>query len=181
VKVILFIFGAFLTLFGCADNPGIVELPGVNDRVAFIPMESVAVQLFSESKIIEGETGGKIDFDFSNSVISVKGILEFPETSFIDQEQIFVAVPQTIESVAALDLNPTKLKFEKPIFLTLKFSGLTIEEGDLINFNYVDEKGDIADVEYRRLIIDYDDGWALVVNAKIYQFARFGFTRRIIN
>ena len=181
MKVIVFIFGAVLTLCSCANKPGIVEFPGVNDGVAFISTESAAAQLFCENKRIEGETGGEINFNFSNSNISVKGILKFPETSFIDQEQIFVAVPETVEGVAALDLNPIKLKIEKPIFLTLKFSGLTIEEGDLINFNYVDEKGDIANVEYRRLIIDYDDGWALVVNAKIYQFARFGFTHRIIN
>ena len=70
------------------------------------------------------------------------------------------------------------MDLEKPIHLSVKFTGLEIQEGDVINFNYIDDKGKLNDVEYGRLIIDYENGWALVVDAKIYQFARYGFTRR---
>lgn len=166
-------------MFGCADNPGISELPGGNDELSFISISSNEIQLLSDSKIIEGNSGGEIKFEFSNSDITAKGILEISETSFPNQEQIFVSVSESVVGVAALELNPIRIKLEKPIFLTLKFSGLNIKEGDVINFNCINNEGNMVDVEYRKLIIDYDDGWALVVNAKLYQFSRVGFTRRI--
>lgn len=168
-------------MLGCTDNPGISELQVGNGHISFVSTRSDAIQLYSEEKIIEGNNGGELNFEFSNSDIAAKGILDFPETSFQNQERIFVSVPDAVVGMAALDLYPIKLKFEKPIFLTLRFSGLNIKEGDIINFNYISEGGDMVDVEYRKLIIDYDEGWALVVSAKLYKFSRVGFTRRIEN
>ena len=179
MRTFIFILSAALTLLSCADNPGIAELPRTSGQLAFVSTVSASIQSLSDDKIIEGDTGGAINFELSNSDIAAKGILEFPDTCFQNHEQIFVSVPEAVGGMAALDLNPIKLKFKKPIFLTLKYSGLNIKEGDIINFNCINKKGDMVDVEYRKLIIDYDDGWALVVNAKLYQFSRVGFTRRI--
>lgn len=181
LKNIIIILSTLLIMFGCTDNPGISELQGGNGQLLFVSTISDSIQLLSDDKIIEGDNGGEFNFEFSNSDIAAKGILDFPESSFQNQERIFVSVPEAVVGVAALDLNPIKLKFEKPIFLTLKFSGLNIKEGDIINFNCINKEGDMVDVEYRKLIIDYDDGWALVVNAKLYMFSRVGFTRRIEN
>ena len=179
MRTFIFILSAALTLLSCADNPGIAELPRTNGQLAFVSTVSASIQSLSDDKIIEGDTGGAINFELSNSDIAAKGILEFPDTCFQNHEQISVSVPEAVVGMAALDLNPIKLIFKKPIFLTLKYSGLNIKEGDIINFNCINKKGDMVDVEYRKLIIDYDDGWALVVNAKLYQFSRVGFTRRI--
>lgn len=181
LKNIIIILSTLLIMFGCTDNPGISELQGGNGQLLFVSTISDSIQLLSDDKIIEGDNGGEFNFEFSNSDIAAKGILDFPESSFQNQERIFVSVPEAVVGVAALDLNPIKLKFEKPIFLTLKFSGLNIKEGDIINFNCINKEGDMVDVEYRKLIIDYDDGWALVVNAKLYMFSRVGFTLRIEN
>lgn len=170
------IFSAVIILFGCADDQGIVQLSKEKSRQTFLTAKSAVTHFLGTERIIEGELGGEINFDLNDSEFGVKGNLEFPEFSFVDKEQVAITIPNTQDGAAILDLTPSEVKLEKPIYLSVKFTGLKIEEGDVINFNFVDEKGKLNDVEYGRLIINYDEGWAIVVNAKVYQFARYGFT-----
>ncbi|MEN8192531.1 MAG: hypothetical protein ABFS12_06915, partial [Bacteroidota bacterium] len=105
-----------------------------------------------------------------------KGSIEFPTDCFSDQKQIVVTLPKTENNYAVIDLNPDALKLNRPVCMTLKFSELNIQEGDIINFSCTDESGNLTEVDYGRLIINYEEDWALVVNAKIYNLARVGFT-----
>ena len=172
------IFSAVIVLFGCADDQGIVQLSKVKTQQTFLAAKTAVTHFLGTERIIAGELGGEINFDLKDSEFGVKGNFEFPEFSFVNQEQVAITIPNTEDGAAILDLTPSEVKLEKPIFLSVRFTGLKIEEGDVINFSFVDEKGELNDVEYGRLIIDYDEGWALVVNAKVYQFARYGFTRK---
>jgi hypothetical protein len=172
------ILSAVIMLFGCADDQGIVQLSKEKAQQTFLVAKSAITHFLGTEKIIEGERGGEINFELRDSDFGVIGNLEFPEFSFIDQEQVAVTVLNTDDGAAVLDFTPEEMDLEKPIHLSVKFTGLQIEEGDVINFNYIDEKGNLNDVEYGRLIIDYNEGWALVVDAKVYQFAKYGFTRR---
>ncbi|NOX65096.1 MAG: hypothetical protein GXO85_04675 [Chlorobi bacterium] len=171
-------FSAVIILFGCADDQGIVQFSKVKTQQPFLAAKSDVTRSLTIERTIEGELGGEINFDLRDSEFGVKGNLEFPEFSFVDQEQVAITIPNTEDGAVILDLTPSEVKLERPIYLSVRFTGLKIEEGDVINFNFIDEKGELNDVEYGRLIIDYGEGWALVVNAKVYKFARYGFTRK---
>ncbi len=166
-------------LLGCADDQGIVQLSKEKTQQTFLIAKSAITHSLETEKVIEGEHGGAINFNLKDSDFGIIGNLDFPEYSFVDQKHVKINIPETELGAAILDIISSDVRLEKPIRLSLKFTGLKIEEGDIIDFNYIDEKGDLNDVEYGRLIIDYEDGWALVVDAKIYQFARYGFIRKM--
>lgn len=176
-KLIIAITTIIIIISGCSDNAGLVDLAKGESNISFVTSES-STQFMGTEGILGGENGEELIFDLSSSNLAAKGILEFPDYSFLNQEKISVSIPSTDKGEAVLDLNSPRIMLDKPVCLTLKFSGLSIQEGDVIDFNYVDENGTFKDVEYGRLIVDYDEGWALVVKSKIYQFSRVGFVIR---
>ncbi len=176
MKYYLSLIIALFVLSGCSDNLGIVELSDNSGIVEFVTTNDYLRDERLQAKIIEGNEGGEIDFDIKCVSSNAIGILEFPEFCFADQEQVSICVPSTEKYCAIVDITPHKLILDKPVFLTLKFTGMNFMKGDIVDFKMMNNEGELTDVDYGRLIIDYDNHWALVIDAKIYQFSKFGFT-----
>lgn len=176
MKTILSQILVLVFLFGCSDNPGIVELSDDVCHVEFVSTNNRVHSDVSESKLIEGEEGGEVNFELVCSNSSAAGVLEFPEMSFMDNAEVSVLIPQTENNCAVIDLFPHDIILDKPIYLTLKFSGMNFKKGDKIDFKMINDNEEIIDLDYGRLIIDYENNWALVIDAKIYEFTKMGFT-----
>jgi hypothetical protein len=136
------------------------------------------------SKEIDGERGGIVflNLQSEDEEYGAKGWIYFPRNSFEGVEVISATIN---DDVAAIDFEPGGLVFDKPARLTLKFSGLEFDDDDHddhesdgeIDFQFINENGDLETVDYRRLIINKRAGWAIVVNAEINHFSRYGFTK----
>jgi len=177
MKRILIVMTTTILLIGCSDNGGIVELVENDSQISFITTKATSKTINTETVIkSDSEETGDFIFDIGNSDITIKGMLEFPGYTALEQNEISVLLQSSDIKYANIDLSSQIQELNKPLCLTLKFSGLNINEGDLIDFNYKNENDEFKDIEYGRLIVDYDSGWALVIKAKLYQFSKVGFT-----
>jgi len=169
--------------WGCSESTNPIDPVKNETHKSFLkvsPNASMSLMKTEVSQDIDGARGGivfiRLDSENDNgeSQYGARGWLYFPRGSFEGTQTIGVAIA---EDMAALDFSPSGLQFDKPARLTVKFSGVEIGADDDIDFMYIDENGNLAPVEYRRLIVNRWLGWVIVVGAKLDHFSRYGFTK----
>ena len=84
---------------------------------------------------------------------------------------------KTDKEYAALDFYPEGIDLNKHARLIVLFKGLNLEDTNNIDFQYIDENGNLALVDYRKLIVYKELGWVIVIDARLNHFSRYGFTR----
>jgi len=178
-KVLLILLITGFGFWGCSENSNLTEPTNVENQRTFLKVDNAQISLLKSSevsKVIDGDRGGIVFINLASEdeEFGAMGWLYFPRNSFDGKERIVIS---TNSDVAALDFEPSGLQLDKPAVLTLKFSGLNINSADDIDFQYFDEDGNLETVEYRRLIVNADAGWAIVVGAKLNHFSRYGFTK----
>ena len=132
--------------------------------------------------------GGKIKIKLESGSVSAKGDLKFEKNNTftiddgkeeVEVKSAEITVTLAGDGLAALDFGPDGLNLEKPALLTVTFKGIDFEKGakaEDFDFLYID--GDqLSPVIYKKIIIDKKKRWIKVVNAELYHFSRYGFTR----
>jgi hypothetical protein len=186
-KVLLILLMVGFGFWGCSENTSLTEPTKIESQRSFLKVSNVQSSLLKESDVskeIDGERGGIVflNLQSEDEEYGAKGWIYFPRNSFEGVEVISATIN---DDVAAIDFEPGGLVFDKPARLTLKFSGLEFDDDDHddhesdgeIDFQFINENGDLETVDYRRLIINKRAGWAIVVNAEINHFSRYGFTK----
>ncbi|MDA3859979.1 MAG: hypothetical protein PF445_02020 [Melioribacteraceae bacterium] len=177
LTIVLLSFG----IWGCSENTSITAPEKSDSQQSFLKVtasSSSELMKKSVSETIDGEDGGMIKIRIGRKEIHAKGWLDFPEDSFEGEEKISIRLA---EDFAALDFEPSGIPLELPALLTLTFSGLELEGydeiEDEIEFQYIDEDGNLKSVDYETLIVKRDRGRVTVVRAELKHFSRYGFTK----
>jgi hypothetical protein len=178
-RVLLLVLIVGFGFWGCSESTSLTEPTKVESQRTFLKVNDAQASLLKKtitSKEINGNRGGMIFINLASEdgEYGAKGWMYFPRNSFNGVEEISATINS---GFAALDFAPSGLEFAKPARLTLKFSGLDLDRNDDVDFQFINENGDLETVDYRRLIVNKRAGWAIVVSAKIDHFSRYGFTK----
>lgn len=191
-KLLVVIVVATLSFWGCSENSSLTEPTDAQTNQSFlkisdnIEVSELSVEAksvlgvddvktlnksFLPSSISEviGDEGGNVRFFLSeNRALSI-GKLGIAAGELNNTEVTVAMVP----GAAALDLTPEN-NFSTSAQLTVCFMGVNLPSSGA-DFVYIDEDGTQGEVAYDRIIVGY--GWAVVVNAQLNHFSRFGFTK----
>jgi hypothetical protein len=173
--VALFGFG----IWGCSENANLTGPEKSETQQSFMKVatnNSTMLMKTSVSKVIDGDRGGIvwINLQSEDKEFGAFGALWFKRGSFDGKENISVSLA---DGIAALDFEPSGIPLDKAAILTATIKGLDLNDGDDIDFKYIDENGNLASVDYRRLIVNKRRGWVTVIGAKLEHFSRYGWTR----
>jgi len=184
-KLLITAFLASFVFWGCSENSNLVNPDVQQSERSWVKIvnptdgatkysNSIQGDDLFVSKLINGDKGGVVKIKLREDDTKVKGWLRFPKGSFDGEEDITV----TLDAYnASLVFGPNYLSLDPPAILTIKFNGLVIEKGENIEFSFVDEYGNPSVVDYDKIIVNYKKKWAMVINAKIKHFSRYGFTK----
>lgn len=190
-KLLMLIVVVSLSFWGCSENSSITEPTDAQSNQSFLKVSSdievseLSVEaksvlgvkdvntlskswLPSSTAEVIGEDGGNIRFFLAEDGALALGNLGIAAGELNNTEVTVAMVP----GVAALDLTPDN-DFATASQLTVCFLGVNLS-GD-VDFAYIDEDGTQGEVVYDRIIVGH--GWAVVVNAQLGHFSRFGFTK----
>ncbi|MBZ0178238.1 MAG: hypothetical protein K8F36_03020 [Melioribacteraceae bacterium] len=184
ITVILFLI-LFIASCSTENNPiAPVENQLTKEAVKLPPKNSkLSVETeFYESKIIDGNAGGSINFSFdyvasSGQTVQVYGNLTIPAGAFNTTENIELFIDNEI---AAIDFFPSPLSFNTPLLLNLTFKGLVLQEGDdsVLDFYYTyDNQTQFELIAKNARIVNLSNGKLQVVQAQLPHFSRFGWFR----
>ena len=198
-KLLILAVVATLSFWGCSENSNLTGPTDAQSNQSFLKINTDNVsELSVEAKsaleleistvlnkiqnedfiveTIDGKKGGKINFELlsEDGNFTSVGVLKFRGNSFDGEEDISIAIDPTIDA-AALDLGPETIELNKSAKLTVAYIGLAVAQGDELFFKYIADDGTLDDVKHSGIIVG--DGWALVKNAQIKHFSRFGFTK----
>lgn len=178
MKNILICFGlAFgLILLSCSEN-SLID-PNPDNQV-----DRIEDSEFLTTKIISGAVGGELSADHNfilptGDTINVTAILQIDSLSFSGTQEIKM-IPNYKD--ASIQFFP-KMVFNKPIRLTLKFSGLNLNslgynQGSKPNFVYIYPDGTYGEIIYSSCAINWPKQELKVTNAKLNHFSRYSFIR----
>lgn len=172
-----------LFLFGCEQGIDVSNpLPETSHEYKLIKVplpEDLRVEdLFTESKDINGDTGGWFVEDFGYSggpfgYVNFHSVLHFYSGAFSGTETI----TQTFNTVtAAITFGPS-MQFNVPVDYTLTITGLDLTgvDSEYLSFVYIDASGNLYPVEYEYVDMDASTGMLKVKNAELNHFSRYGF------
>ena len=183
-KLYLLIAAASLFYFGCSDvstnnvnqpvNSGkqIIQLPAK----AGMNVESV----LSVSEKVNGSWGdilflnGSYKDNNGNKIYTIASLI-VPGGAFKGTKTLSMTCDQTF---AGLDFAPS-MTFDKPLYLTLSFTGLDLKSMGITNsdigFYYVDDGGNLVPIQNSGIIVSLRTGTLTVIGAQIDHFSRYAF------
>lgn len=190
-KLLILIVVVSLSFWGCSENSSITEPTDAQSNQSFLKIsDHIEVsELSIEAKSVLGvddvntlskswlpssiakligEAGGTIRFFIAEQGALAIGNLGIAADQLEDGTNVTVAM---VPGEAAVDITPDKDPISAA--LTVCFLGVDTEDG--VDFVYIDNDGSLGKVVYDRIIVGY--GWAIVVNAQLGHFSRFGFTK----
>jgi len=188
-KVLLIIFALGFGFWGCSENTTLTGPENVQSQQSFLKINSgnssTLMKTTTNGGTIFAAEGGKIKIDLESGSTSVKGRIKFKKKNIFTEngskvESADITIDLAVnDDVAALDFGPSGLKLDKPAILTVKFTGIDFAEGATAeDFNFLYLSGnELAQVEYKKIIIDKKHRWIKVVNAELTHFSRYGFTK----
>jgi hypothetical protein len=185
---------ATLLLFACGDNSiSPIETDNHSDQLSKIQTKSeLSVgKIFSISKIINGDKGGKIKLkktyvteDGHKVKIDVK--FKVKKHSFKGKETI----KMTVDVVNASIMFTPHMDFDKRAELEVKFEGIDLEKLVKIeqeksghgafgeyDFVFIDDDGSIETIKHARVKVNERKGKIHVKKAHLYHFSRYAFIR----
>jgi hypothetical protein len=134
---------------------------------------------YSASKLINGETGGKVDLNINyvtrysvNVIISAS--IEVPAGAYSGYKNITMIINSTNGTAT---FYPSPETFNKPLVFNLKISGVNLNGVDpkSINYVYLAPDGSFEPIEYQKLVVN--GGILIVDNALIPHFSIYGWCR----
>lgn len=175
-----------LFLFGCSDLVTNNTTQPVSSGKQIVKLPSKAglskASSLSISEEVNGDRGDVMFLrgsytDANGDNIKTFAKLFIPRKAFDGTVDISMS---TDNEYAGLDFAP-HMTFDKSLSLTLSFSGLNLQQlgitKDNIGFYYVDDSGNLVEVQNNGIFVNYKTGTILVVGAKIDHFSRYAFAK----
>ena len=175
-----------LFLFGCSDlgTNNTTQPVSSSKQIVKLPAKASLskASTLSVSKDVNGDRGGVISLhgsytDANGNNIRTLAELLIPRGAFDGTVNISMA---TDNEYAGLDFAP-HMTFDKPLRLTLAFSGLNLQQlgitKDNVGFYYVDDSGNLMEIRNNGIFLNFRTGTITVVGAQINHFSRYAFAK----
>ena len=168
--------------FGCSDSVTNVEpVSKTSSNVSWIKLSNDLTLSeegsLSKSEKILGFKGGELTLSGNlsrtkNQRVYVFAQLDIPSRAFNGIKTLTMEVGDD----AAVDFYPS-MTFDRPLTLTLVFTGLDLKGIDpsKVNFYYIAPDGSLQIAPNDGVTIDKDKGILSVKNAEVPHFSRYGF------
>lgn len=184
--LILAVLVTGIFFFGCSDLVTNNSSQPVSSGKQFVKLPSKA-GLSKESSLSTSESvnGSRGDVIFlrgtytteNGDQVSMFANLMIPRGAFEGTVDISMSAD---DEYAGVDFAP-HMTFNKPLTLTLAFSGLNLKELGITRenagFYFVDESGNLVEVPNRGISLNYQTGTIMVIGAKIDHFSRYAFAK----
>ncbi len=175
-----------LLLAGCADKP-ISPIESDNHSYQLIklpPKAGLSVETkFFAAKTLNGEEGGTIKINESyvaedGHTVKIDVKLKIKKNSFTGDD---VYITMTVDDFYAAIYFTPHMVFNKPLELTAKFEGISLNELDQAtgeyDFVYLYSSGVFEAVDHNGIIVEESNGEISVNKAKLNHFSRYAFAR----
>ncbi len=175
-----------LFLFGCSDlvTNNSPQPASSGKQVVKLPAKTGLSKSsdLSVSKEVNGKHGSVLTLhgsytDVNGNEIKTFANLFIPRDAFDGTTTITMT---TDNEYAGLDFSP-HMTFERPLRLTLSFSGLNLQQmgitRDNVGFYFVDDSGNLSTIENNGILLNYRTGTITVIGAKIDHFSRYAFAK----
>jgi hypothetical protein len=176
-----------LLLLGCADTP-IAPVEPDSDSYSLIKLPpkaglSVESTFFSVTNSIKC---GEIILDeeyvaADGHIVKIYVNLKINEQSFSETTSETTNITITVDGENAAVWFSPHMVFNKPVTLQVAFEGIEIHELENLhgkyNFVFIDDDGNIEEVDYSKIIVKRRDGKIQVEEAYLNHFSRYAFTR----
>ncbi len=178
MKKTIFVLALSIFLFWACSETTNVTAPEQSNTEHLLKFKSDSQSSLFKSTIsqsINGETGGTIPIDLASAdgEFAVTGEIVFPENCFAGTEEITISVAGDL---AALDFGPS-LVFQNSVNLNLSLSGVDVTDDDNVGFKYIQDSGDLLQIEYSNIAVNVSEAEVLVEEAQLNHFSRYGFTK----
>jgi hypothetical protein len=154
--------------FAAKNQPDWLQLDEVN---SFNLQKEVNVV-----QMIDGKSGGTINYNLKVANVDINGSLEIPKKSFNgDMEISALFSNQNTTQI----FGPSPFIFNKTLVLTLEYSGVNLRNLNpaTIDFYYIDNTGQFQKAEYSSITVDTENGILKVTDARINHFSRWGWAK----
>jgi hypothetical protein len=183
-KLYLFIAALSVFYFGCSDvSTNNVNQP-VNSDKQFIQLPAKSglstESVLSVSDNVNGAWGdilflnGKYTDVNGNKIYTIATLI-VPAGAFNGRKTLTMSCDDVY---AGLDFAPS-MTFNKPLYLTLSFTGLDLKSMGITNSNvgfyYVDGNGNYVSIPNAGIIVSVRTGTITVIGAQIDHFSRYAF------
>ena len=130
------------------------------------------------SKVIDGDRGGEIEFDYEyqtlkGNTITISAELEFDKGAFDGVKEISMIFNN---ENATISFHP-HIVFDKEVEFEVEYSGLDLTgyNPDSIDFLFQNYDGTTENVEYDEIEINVSAGTIEVEEVELEHFSRYGF------
>ncbi len=184
--LILAVIATGLFLTGCSDLVTNNTSQPVSSGKQIVKLPSKAglskASTLSVSKEVNGDRGTVMFLHGSYTDANGNDIRTFAEL-FVPRDAFDGTVNismSTDNEYAGLDFAP-HMTFDKPLSLTLSFSGLNLQQLGItkenIGFYNVDDSGNLVEIQNHGILVNYETGTITVVGAKLDHFSRYAFAK----
>lgn len=155
------------------DYYDIIPLPGKS--IGFLD------STFTVTKVINGLLGGVITLDRTyisedSTLVTMLVDVVIQPLSFWGKKKIILRIDDT---TATVHCEPG-MTFQRPLLMLQTFTGLDLSEYETedIDFVYINDDGNIEDVDNLGIIVVKPLGSVTVISANLWHFSRYGWVRR---
>ena len=178
MKKTIFVLALSIFLFWACSETTNVTAPEQSNTEHLLKFKSDSQSSLFKSTIsqsINGETGGTIEINLASAdgEFAVAGEIVFPENCFAGTEEISISVAGDL---AALDFGPS-LVFQNSVSLNLSLTGVDVNNNDNVNFQYIEDSGNLSAIEYDNVAVSVAESEVVVEQAQLNHFSRYGFTK----
>jgi hypothetical protein len=171
-----------ILLAGCMSDNMISESPSPMDGKKLVWLtisDDQSMQTETEvviSKVINGNSGGKIIINEVIGKAEVSGSLVVPQGGYPGNQDITIRLN---DSWLYQVYTPTPFTFRNPLILNLTYKNVDLANTDpkTLGFYFLNENGTYYMAEYDSLIYDPLNRTIGIVNARIPHFSRWGWAK----
>ncbi len=200
--LILSLLLGFFFSFGCDQGSDLTSFEydsTAQDKVdtyppgaesVFIPMNLPPSEIpnLTVSKVIDGQSGGYIETYFEyddgpgpgdgprhNNDIILYARLDISPNAFNGSETIWMIIDNEIGSISFYP----HIVFNTPVNLDLIYRGIDLEGiiPNSVDFIFQNFDGSTEQLTYASIVVDPDEGYLALDDAKLHHFSRYGWTR----
>jgi hypothetical protein len=170
-----------ILLAGCMSDNLITENPVVqgDQKLTWLKISDNPLQVEAQtvlSKVINGNSGGKITINEIIGGIEITGALTVPAGSYPGNQNISITLN---DSWLYQVYSPSPYVFRSSLILDLQYKNVNLSNIDpaTVGFYFLSENGTYYQAQYDSLIYDPESGTIGIVKAKIPHFSRWGWAK----
>jgi hypothetical protein len=178
---IIIITAALFLLQGCMTEDSVSPVfyaESQNNSISWLEGTPVLGKEVIVEQVVNGKTGGLINYDLQIANLDVTGTLVIPKNSFDGSLNLTTSFSSRTTTQT---FGPSPLDFRRPLILTLEYSGVNLSgiNPNEIDFYYLGTDGQFYKAEYSSISVDPATGILKVFDAKLNHFSRWGWAKSL--